>query len=275
MNEWEWGLLEERVAPESVRISGVEVRKGDRVRLRPRCGADILDLALTGRIAVVEALEQDYEGRLQVAVVLDDDPGKDFGFMRQPGHRFFFATEEIEPAGPTPRVLVAGIGNVFLGDDAFGVEVVRRLTRSPDNSFPENVVVKDFGIRGYDLAYALLDPHDFVILVDAAPRGGEPGSVYVIEPDLNEIQNAEDVRPAIDAHALNPVNVLRMAQAMGPVPARILLVACEPEDLGGDEGRMELSPAVSAAVDGAVDLIGRMIKKILEGGKPEDLFPGQ
>lgn len=267
MNEWEWGLLEERLAPESISVAGIQVRKGDRVRLRPRSGADILDLALAGRVAIVESLEQDYEGRLHLAVVIDDDPGKDFGMLRQPGHRFFFTPEEVEPAASTPRILIAGIGNVFLGDDAFGVEAVRRLS-----GLPEAVVVKDFGIRGYDLAFALLDSHDFVILVDAAPRGGPPGTLYVIEPTLDELQ-VDESPAAIDAHALNPVSVLKMARSMGPVSSRILLVACEPEDLGGEQGRMELSPAVSAAVDGAVDLIQRLVKTILEGGKPEDLFP--
>lgn len=97
MNEWEWQLLEEKTALESVAVSGVEIRKGSRVRLRPRAGGDIFDIALAGRIAVVESIEQDYEGRSHLAVVLEDDPGRDLGMMRQPGHRFFFAPEEVEP----------------------------------------------------------------------------------------------------------------------------------------------------------------------------------
>ena len=90
MNEWEWQLLEEKTPAESVSISGVEVKKGDRVRLRPRAGGDIFDLALAGQTAVIESIEQDYEGKLHLAVVLEDDPGKDLGMLRQPGHRFFF-----------------------------------------------------------------------------------------------------------------------------------------------------------------------------------------
>ena len=97
MNEWEWQLLEDKTALDHIVIKGTEVRAGDRVRLCPRKGGDVLDIALTGQSATVEALEQDYEGTQHVCVVLDDDPGRDLGLLRQPGHRFFFSPEEIEP----------------------------------------------------------------------------------------------------------------------------------------------------------------------------------
>jgi hypothetical protein len=97
MNEWEWQLLEEKTTLDSVSVSGVEIRKGARVRLRPRARGDIFDIALAGQTAVVESIEQDYEGRSHLAVVLEDDPGRDMGMLRQPGHRFFFAPEEVEP----------------------------------------------------------------------------------------------------------------------------------------------------------------------------------
>jgi hypothetical protein len=96
MNEWEWQLLEDKPALERITVQGVEVAIGDHVRLRPRNGADIMDIALAGKIGIVESIEQDYEGKVQVAIVLDADPGKDLGFLRQPGHRFFFSLEEIE-----------------------------------------------------------------------------------------------------------------------------------------------------------------------------------
>ena len=97
MDEWEWQLLEEKTQVESVSVSGVEVKAGDRVRLRPKAGGDIFDLALAGQVAVVESIEQDYEGVNHLAVVLEDDPGRDLGMLRQPGHRFFFSPEEVEP----------------------------------------------------------------------------------------------------------------------------------------------------------------------------------
>ncbi len=97
MNEWEWNLLEEREPVESVLVGGVEVRSGDRVRLRPRAGGDIFDLALAGRAATVESIEQDYDGKIHFAVVVEDDPGRDMGVLRQPGHRFFFDPAEVEP----------------------------------------------------------------------------------------------------------------------------------------------------------------------------------
>ena len=184
MNEWEWQLLEDKNLLDHVTIAGIDIKAGDRVRLKPRKGGDIMDLALAGQIAVIEALEQDYEGKQHVCVVLDDDPGRDLGLLRQPGHRFFFDPDEVEPipqsdcvpaqhAKPKPRILVAGIGNIFLGDDGFGVEVVKRLAARELSS---EVRVVDFGIRGFDLVYALQDGYETTILVDACPQGQRPGN---------------------------------------------------------------------------------------------------
>jgi hypothetical protein len=98
VNEWEWQLLEDKPSLESVDVRGVAIKLRDRVRLHPEPGADMMDLALADKIAIVESIEQDYEGQIQIAVVLEDDPGRDLGFLRQPGHRFFFHPEEIELA---------------------------------------------------------------------------------------------------------------------------------------------------------------------------------
>jgi hypothetical protein len=97
MNDNDWSNLESRPALESVRLYGVELRPGDRVRLWPKRQADVLDMALTGKVATIEAIEQDYDERILLAVVVDDDPGRDLGLLRQPGHRFFYALEEVEP----------------------------------------------------------------------------------------------------------------------------------------------------------------------------------
>jgi hypothetical protein len=95
----DWNPLQEaKAAPESVRILGVDLRVGDRVLLSPQKKADIMDMALAGKVAVIEAIEQDFEDQIQLAVVLDDDPGREFGMMRQPGHRFFFSPDEVLPA---------------------------------------------------------------------------------------------------------------------------------------------------------------------------------
>src|SRR5271168_2132477 len=201
MNEWEWRLLEDKAPAGSLSIAGVEVKPGHRVRLHPGKRGDVMDIALAGKTAMIESIEQDYEGKFHVCVVADDDPGRDIGIMRQPGHRFFFDPEEVEPLpmdeseqdakAQTPSILIAGIGNIFLGDDAFGVEVAQRLaTREwPPNA---NVRVTDFGIRGYDLAYALLDGYDTTILIDACPRGEPAGTLYVIEPDLTDLGSDND-----------------------------------------------------------------------------------
>jgi hydrogenase maturation protease len=275
MNEWEWQLLEEKTPLDHLEISGVEVRMGSRVRLRPRKGGDVMDIALAGQIATIECIEQDYEGKQHVCVVLDDDPGKDMGLLRQPGHRFFFDAGEVEPLSPDefpqvsvvpkPTILIAGIGNIFLGDDAFGVEVVRRLT---DLNLPASVRVADFGIRGFDLAYALQDGYETTIFVDACPRGEAPGTLYVIEPDLTVLDDPDVPQGVIEAHAMNPVSVLRMARAMNITVKNVLLVGCEPETLGGEEGQIGFSPTVLAAIGDAVKLVESLIEKLLDKGRP-------
>lgn len=97
MDEWEWHLLEDKTPLDVVTVNGVALRRGDRVRLKPRARSDVFDLALMGKIAVIETIEEDYEGRVHLAVVVEDDPGRDLGMLRQPGHRFFFSVEEVEP----------------------------------------------------------------------------------------------------------------------------------------------------------------------------------
>jgi hydrogenase maturation protease len=263
MNEFEWQLLEDHLPMESLVLrDGVEVRQGDRVRLRPRRGGDVMDLALDGKIAVIESLEQDYEGATHVSVVLDDDPGSDIGHMRQPGHRFFFRAEEIEALSDRdrrtrpPRILVAGIGNIFFGDDGFGVEVASRFQT---RNLPPRVQVIDFGIRSYDLAYALTSGrYDAAILVDAASRGGTPGDIYVLSPSL---EDPAETAP-VNAHTMNPQTVLEMARAIGTLPAQILVVACEPVTLGGEEGWLGLSDVAARAVDRALPVIESVIARI-------------
>ncbi len=276
MNEWEWQLLEEKTPLDHFEIGGVEVRAGSRVRLRPRKGGDVMDIALAGQIATIECIEQDYEGKCHVCVVLDNDPGRDMGLLRQPGHRFFFDAEEVEPLSEDearelkpaqkPSILVAGIGNIFLGDDAFGVEVARRMAGL---ELPASVRVADFGIRGFDLAYALQDGYETTILVDACPHGEAPGTLYVIEPDLKALDGPDAAPATVEAHAMNPMNVLRMAKAMNIEVKNVLLVGCEPETLGGEEGQMGLSGPVEAAVDEAVKLVESLVHRILNGNGPD------
>jgi len=103
MNDSNWDPLAEQPLLESVRVFGIDLRVGDRIRLWPQKTADILDMALQGQVAIVEAIEQDFEGQAHLAVVLEDDPGRDFGMMRQPGHRFFFSPEEVEPLADLTR----------------------------------------------------------------------------------------------------------------------------------------------------------------------------
>lgn len=157
------------------------------------------------------------------------------------------------------KVLVAGIGNIFLGDDAFGVEVVKRLMEGP---LPEGVRVADFGIRSYDLAYALMEDWELVILVDTLPRGGEPGTLYTLEPELD----GGELPPLLDAHILNPVAVLQLVSGLGGRVGHLLVIGCEPATVEPDpEGRIGLSPPVEAAVDEAIRMIDELITRARSG----------
>jgi hydrogenase maturation protease len=262
-----WEGLEGR-APRTVEVDGVHVGRGSLVRLRPRAGGDVFDLALAGKAAIVESIQQDMEGNVSLAVVLEEDPGRDLGAARQPGHRFFFSAGELEPLQPSVEpalrsILVAGIGNVFLADDGFGVEVARRLAQ---RELPLGVKVADFGIRGMDLAYELQEDYDAAILVDAVPRGQAPGTLYVIEPDL------DGTEPVLDAHAMDPVRVLGLARTLGTLPGRVLVVGCEPStamSLDDDELVMGLSPPVQAATAEAVALVESVLEELLAAGEDQ------
>jgi hydrogenase maturation protease len=266
-----WEELE-RPAPDSVVVAGTELRAGSRVRLLPRAGGDVFDLALAGRAAVIEGIDQDLDGNLKLAVVVEDDPGRDLGQSRQPGHRFFFDLDEVAPApaveqtpAPSgPRILLAGVGNVFLGDDGFGVALAGRLAR---RELPAGVDVVDFGIRGMDLAYAMPD-YDAVVLLDATPRGDAPGTIYVIEPEI------DDAVAAVDGHGMDPVNVLALVKSLGGEPPRTLVVGCEPATslTLDDELVADLSEPVRLALDGAVQVVESLVAELAneerEGGGP-------
>jgi hydrogenase maturation protease len=155
--------------------------------------------------------------------------------------------------------LIAGIGNIFLGDDAFGVEVLRQLLDQP---LPNGVKAIDFGIRGFDLACAILDGYDCVVLVDATPRGGPPGTLYVLEPDVDALAG-EQPRPELDGHGLSPARVLQWVKALGGPLPQLLVVGCEPSALGSQEQTPAgLSPAVSAAVGHTVSLLRSLVDEL-------------
>ena len=176
-------------------------------------------------------------------------------------------TTSSERVAEPKRILIACIGNIFLGDDGFGVEVARRLM---GKQYAEGVRIVDFGIRGMDLAYTLLDDYDTLVLVDAIQRGGSPGTLYLIKPDLTAMtpeKGGEAGRIALDTHSMDPVKVLAYARTLGAQPINTLLVGCEPATLGGDDPdtdmQMGLSAAVQAAVDEAVKMIDSLVADLL------------
>lgn len=166
------------------------------------------------------------------------------------------------------KILVAGIGNIFFGDDAFGVEVAQRLLR---RSWPANVRVEDFGIRGIDLVYALGAGYAAAILIDAVPRGdGPPGTLYLLEPQLDA---ADDSQPLIEAHSMDPVKVLRTAAAMGDCPKQLFIIGCEPTAMKSSdedgEQPMAMAPPVAAAVAEAENMVVELVEKLI-GSPPPD-----
>jgi len=149
-------------------------------------------------------------------------------------------------------ILVAGVGNIFLGDDGFGVEVAHRLAAE---KLPEEVQVSDFGIRGLHLAYEMLDGRfATTILVDAMPRGGAPGTLYLIEAEADR----EDRVTAPDAHAMDPQAVMATVRTLGGNPGRVLIVGCEPASV--EEG-IGLSAPVAHAVPEAVRFVREIIQR--------------
>ena len=154
-------------------------------------------------------------------------------------------------------ILIAGVGNIFLGDDGFGVEVARRMAV---RALPDRVRVRDFGIRGFDLAYALTDEHDAVILVDATRRGEPPGTLCALELDT-EGRTAG----AVETHGMDPANVLRLVAALGGRPRRVLLVGCEPSAIDPEtEDLTGLSAPVESSVEPAVELVLSLVTRIRE-----------
>ena len=161
------------------------------------------------------------------------------------------------------KVLVAGIGNIFLGDDGFGVEVANRLA---GREVPAGVRVADFGIRGVHLAYELLDGYDALVLVDAVPMGEPPGTVAILEPELAGSERNEDddeASPVMDAHSMNPTIVLDMLASLGGEVGRVLVVGCQPAVLDEHIG---LSAPVAAAADRAVEAVLEALAELAPSG---------
>jgi hydrogenase maturation protease len=161
---------------------------------------------------------------------------------------------------------VAGIGNIFLGDDAFGVEVSQKLLRRPAR---EGMHIEDFGIRGIDLTYKLMDGWDAVILIDAVSRGLPPGTIYTIDTQQSDPQADAPLPqglPLIEAHNLDPAKVLHLVRSMGGKIGQVLLVGCEPTPIDVEQDfQVQLSPPVAAAVDVAVQTVEALIEKLLCG----------
>jgi hydrogenase maturation protease len=251
-------------------INGRTVGAGTAVVLHPSRRADAHDMFLVGLTATVTGVFTDVDEAVLVAVRVDDDPAS--AELAWQGRALFFHPDELEvvhgvtpPGDQTPatarRVLVAGIGNVLLSDDGFGVEVANRLL-AMRMSMPEGVRVAEFGIRGIHLAYELLDGYDALVLIDAVPMGEPPGTLVVMQPDAPSRAASDDDGPesGLDAHSMNPDVVLGTLAHLGGAIEKVYVIGCQPANL--DEG-IGLTPPVAAAIDAAVELCRQLLDEVL------------
>jgi hydrogenase maturation protease len=154
-------------------------------------------------------------------------------------------------------ILVAAVGNLWLGDDGFAGEVAKRLRR---RGLPDDVAVADFGTGGLDLAYEVMRGYDALVLVDVTRQGGEPGTLYVMEVDPDSIETGIDEDTQIDPHGMDPETVLRFVKTTNGWPGKVVVVACEPEQV--EEVGIGLTPRVAAAVEGAVELVLETVEDV-------------
>jgi hydrogenase maturation protease len=154
-------------------------------------------------------------------------------------------------------ILVAGVGNAWLHDDGFGGEVARRLG---ERELPDGVSVMDVGTGGLDLAYEVMRGYDGLVILDVSRQGGEPGTLYVMEPDEQSVEASIEDGEVINPHGMDPQTVLRFLKSIGAWPGRVVVIACEPAEV--EEMGWGLSEAVSAAVQRAVDLVGETVEEM-------------
>ncbi len=163
------------------------------------------------------------------------------------------------------QILVAGVGNAFLADDGFGGAVAEGLTK---REVPAGVTVMDFGTGGLDLAYEVMRGYDALVIVDVSRQGGEPGTLYVMEPDEAEFRGAIEDGEVLNPHGMDPKTVLRFVKSVGGWPGKVVIVACEPA--GVEAMGMELSEDVAAAVERAVDTVLEQIAELQSNAAYEE-----
>jgi hydrogenase maturation protease len=164
---------------------------------------------------------------------------------------------------PLRSILIAGVGNAWLRDDGFGGEVARRLT---ERGLPDGVSVMDAGTGGLDLAYEVMRGYDGLVILDVSQQGGEPGTLYVMEPDEESVQAGIEDGDVINPHAMDPQTVLRFVRSVGAWPGRVVVIACEPAHV--EEMGWGLSEPVAQAVQRAVDLVAEIVDELRSGAVP-------
>jgi hydrogenase maturation protease len=154
-------------------------------------------------------------------------------------------------------ILVACVGNLWLGDDGFAGEVAKRLR---ERDLPDDLAVADFGTGGLDLAYEVMRGYEALILVDISRQGGEPGTLYVMDVDPDSVGGPIEDGENIDPHGMDPQTVLRFVKAVGGWPGKVIVIACEPKQI--EDVAIGLSEPVAASLDGAVELVLESIEEL-------------
>ena len=241
-------------------VDGIVYRRGAKVVLRPEFGRAPQDNVWADRQATIERIYRDYEDGYHIAVTVDDDPGQEL--MRDIGRYLYFKPAEVDgPRDVTKKlekqILIAGVGNAWLQDDAFGGEVARRLR---ERELPSGVSVMDVGTSGLDLAYEVMRGYSALVIVDVSKQGGEPGTLYVIDVDRDDVPAEIEDGESIDPHSMDPMTMLRFVRVTGGWPGRVQVIACEPAEV--DEVGLGLTPAVEAAVDRAIALVLETVEEL-------------
>jgi hydrogenase maturation protease len=158
---------------------------------------------------------------------------------------------------PEKQILVAGVGNAWLQDDAFGGECARRLEA---RGVPSGVTVMDFGTGGLDLAYEIMRGYDALVLLDASRQGGEPGTLYVLEPSMEELAGPIEDGDVINPHGMDPQTVLRFVAAIGGFSGRVVVIGCEPGEV--DDVGVGLTPVIEGAVERALEVVSETLEEL-------------
>ena len=257
------GLIDPRAGDAVLDVDGQTFRRGGKVVIRPGPDADVHARMLDGRTATIERIFTDYDGKAHLGLTIDDDPGQEL--MRETGRYLYFFAPELEVVDHE-RGRTAQHPDRRRGQQP-GCATTASAARWPAGcralELPAGVSVMDAGTGGLDLAYEVMRGYDALVILDVSRQGGEPGTLYVMEPDEEAVPGAIEDGDVINPHAMDPQTVLRFVKSVGAWPGRVVVIACEPEEVS--EMGWGLSERVQGAVGRAVALVLETVEELRAG----------